>query len=127
MIIVDSKMKTNDIVNMVNEIKAVDGVDFVLSFDVRVFNVGSDEGYSVREVINEFNNQIDQPLKFVYRPRREGDVQMCVADISKIKNYNELPENCKKYINFIEEFLGCPVSMVSVGPERTQNIYLKDL
>lgn len=59
--------------------------DFVLSFDVRVFNVGSDEGYSVREVINEFNNQIDQPLKFVYRPRREGDVQMCVADISKIK------------------------------------------
>ncbi len=48
-------------------------------------------------------------------------------DISKIKNYNELPENCKKYINFIEEFLGCPVSMVSVGPERTQNIYLKDL
>ena len=48
-------------------------------------------------------------------------------DISKIKNYDELPENCKKYIKFIEEFLGCPVSMVSVGPERTQNIYLKDL
>ena len=48
-------------------------------------------------------------------------------DISKIKDYNELPENCKKYIKFIEEFLGCSVSMVSVGPERTQNIYLKDL
>ena len=48
-------------------------------------------------------------------------------DISKIKNYDELPENCKKYIKFIEEYLGCPVSMVSVGPERTQNIYLKDL
>lgn len=48
-------------------------------------------------------------------------------DISKIKNYDELPENCKKYIRFIEEFLECPVSMISVGPERTQNIYLKDL
>ena len=48
-------------------------------------------------------------------------------DISKIKNYSELPENCKKYIKFIEEFLGCSVSMVSVGPERTQNIYLKEL
>ena len=48
-------------------------------------------------------------------------------DISKIKNYDELPENCKKYIKFIEEFLGCSVSMVSVGPERTQNIYLKEL
>ena len=48
-------------------------------------------------------------------------------DISKIKNYDELPENCKKYIKFIEKFLGCSVSMVSVGPERTQNIYLKEL
>ncbi|MDR2880237.1 MAG: adenylosuccinate synthase [Fusobacteriales bacterium] len=35
-------------------------------------------------------------------------------DISKIKNYDELPENCKKYIRFIEEFLECPVSMISV-------------
>lgn len=59
--------------------------DFVLSFDVRLFNVGSDTGYSVKEIINEFNNQIDQPIKYVYRPRREGDVQMCIADISKIK------------------------------------------
>ena len=47
-------------------------------------------------------------------------------DISKISNYNELPENCKKYLKFIEEFLECPVSMVSVGPERNQNIYMKE-
>lgn len=59
--------------------------DAVLSFDVRVFNVGSDTGYSVREVINEFNRQLDQPVKYVYRPRRKGDVQMCIADITKIK------------------------------------------
>lgn len=48
-------------------------------------------------------------------------------DISQIKDYDKLPENCKKYLKFIEEFLGCSVSMVSVGPERTQNIYLKEL
>ena len=40
-----------------------------------------------------------------------------------IKNYEELPENCKKYIEYIENKLNCNVSMVSVGPERSQNIY----
>ena len=67
--------------------------DVVLSFDVRIFNVGSDTGYSVREVINEFNRQINQPLKYIYKPRREGDVQMCIADISKLKEeYNWSPQ-----------------------------------
>lgn len=47
-------------------------------------------------------------------------------DISAIKNYEELPENAKKYIQFIEEFVGVPVSMVSVGPDRNNNIYLND-
>lgn len=59
--------------------------DTVLSFNVRVFNIGSDTGYSIREVIDEFNKQIDQPVKYIYKPRREGDVQMCIADITKIK------------------------------------------
>lgn len=47
-------------------------------------------------------------------------------DITKIKDYKDLPENCKKYLKFIEEYLGCKISMISVGPERTQNIYLKE-
>lgn len=44
-------------------------------------------------------------------------------DISKIKEYDKLPQNCKNYINFIENKLGVKVSLVSVGPERSQNIY----
>lgn len=44
-------------------------------------------------------------------------------DISKISKYEDLPENCKKYIDFIERHLGVKVSLISVGPERTQNIY----
>lgn len=44
-------------------------------------------------------------------------------DISQIKNYDNLPKNCKKYIEFIENHLGVRVSMISVGPERTQNIF----
>lgn len=48
-------------------------------------------------------------------------------DISNIKKYDELPENCRKYIEFIENTLGVRVSMVSVGPERTQNIYRQEI
>ena len=68
------------------------------------------------------NLRKSKEIKVIYE-----EIEGWKEDISKIKNYDELPENCKKYIKFIEEFLGCPVSMVSVGPERTQNIYLKDL
>lgn len=48
-------------------------------------------------------------------------------DITNIKEYDKLPSNCKKYIEFIESHLKCQVSMVSVGPERTQNIFLRPL
>jgi len=48
-------------------------------------------------------------------------------DITQIKNYEDLPENCKKYVEYIEKKLKCRVSMISVGPERSQNIYRYDL
>lgn len=48
-------------------------------------------------------------------------------DITQITEYDKLPENCKKYIKFIEEFLKCQVSVVSVGPDRKQNIHIKEI
>lgn len=48
-------------------------------------------------------------------------------DISHARSYEELPENAKKYIEFIEEYLGINVYLVSVGPERSQNIIRKEL
>lgn len=47
------------------------------------------------------------------------------CDIRGIKNYEELPENCRKYIEFIEEKIGYPVTMVSNGPGRDDIIYRK--
>lgn len=44
-------------------------------------------------------------------------------DIRGIKNYEELPENCRKYIEFIEEQIGFPITMVSNGPGRNDIIY----
>lgn len=46
-------------------------------------------------------------------------------DISQIKDYEKLPENCKKYISRLEELLEVPISIVSVGPDREQTIFRK--
>ncbi len=48
-------------------------------------------------------------------------------DISNIRNYEDLPENCRKYVEFIEEYTGTSVSLVSVSPEREGNIIRKPL
>lgn len=48
-------------------------------------------------------------------------------DISKMETYDQLPENCKKYLQFIEEFTGVRISMVSVGPDRVNNIYIHEI
>ena len=47
------------------------------------------------------------------------------CEIKGIREYNELPENCRKYIEFIEKELGVPVTMVSNGPGREDIIYRK--
>ncbi len=45
------------------------------------------------------------------------------CDIRGIKTYEELPENCRRYVEFIEEQLGYPITMVSNGPGRDDIIY----
>lgn len=45
------------------------------------------------------------------------------CDIRGIKKYEELPENCRKYIEFIEKELEVPVTMISNGPGRHDIIF----
>ena len=45
------------------------------------------------------------------------------CDIRGIKKYEDLPENCRNYIEFIEEQIGYPITMVSNGPGRKDIIY----
>jgi adenylosuccinate synthase len=47
-------------------------------------------------------------------------------DISICKTWDELPENAKNYVRFIEDFVKVPVDLISVGPERTNNIIKGD-
>ena len=47
------------------------------------------------------------------------------CEIRGIREYDQLPENCKKYIEFVEEQIGYPITMVSNGPGRNDIIYRK--
>jgi adenylosuccinate synthase len=48
-------------------------------------------------------------------------------DISNVKSYEDLPISARKYLQFIEDFLGVQIYLVSVGPERSQNIIMSNL
>ncbi|MGN1314796.1 MAG: adenylosuccinate synthase [Lachnospiraceae bacterium] len=47
------------------------------------------------------------------------------CDIRGIKEYEDLPENCRKYIEFVEEKIGFPITMISNGPGREDIIFRK--
>lgn len=44
------------------------------------------------------------------------------TSIAETRKYEELPENCRKYVEFIEKFLGVPVQFIGVGPGRESMI-----
>ena len=44
------------------------------------------------------------------------------TDLTQVKSEDEFPEEFNQYISFLEEYLGAPISIVSVGPDRNQTI-----
>ena len=48
-------------------------------------------------------------------------------DISGVKSWEDLPENCRAYVRFIEEYCHTQVSLVSVNPDRSGSILLHKL
>ncbi len=47
-------------------------------------------------------------------------------DISGIRNFADLPENAQNYVRRLEELVGCPMALVSVGPRRDQTIVVRN-
>lgn len=48
-------------------------------------------------------------------------------DITNVENFDDLPENAKKYVARIEELIDVNIDLVSVGPNRTQTIIRKNI
>jgi adenylosuccinate synthase len=44
------------------------------------------------------------------------------APITSATSYEDLPDTCKKYVEFIENFLGTPIEWIGVGPGRESMI-----
>ncbi|SHF96510.1 Adenylosuccinate synthetase [Mariniphaga anaerophila] len=77
-------------------------------------------GYEINgEVIEDFPFELTDDVKpvFVELPGWE-------TDLTKIKTQNEFPEELNNYISFIEDEMGIPVTIASVGPNREQTIFL---
>ena len=44
------------------------------------------------------------------------------GEIKDLSNFKNLPENLKKFISYIEDYLSIPIKVISLGPERNQTI-----
>jgi adenylosuccinate synthase len=49
------------------------------------------------------------------------------SDVSAIRKLGDLPTEARQYVRRIEQFLGAPIDMISVGPERNQVIVTRDI
>ena len=52
-----------------------------------IFNCGYGKGYSVKEIVESFNQILDKKINFEIGPRRDGDSKMIIADSQKFKKY----------------------------------------
>jgi len=67
----------------------------------------------------------DQKVAYEAEPVYET-MQGWNEDITSIDKFEDLPSNAQKYIKAIEDFIGVPITFISVGPERNQNIIISN-
>ena len=91
-----------DILNSFKEIRVC------ISYDINGNNI-----LNMSAALNELHN-----VKPVYKTFTGWN-----SDISDIDNFKELPSNAQKYIQYLEEEIGVPISIISIGPKRHQIIY----
>ena len=96
-----------------------------LGYDV--FDMGADneidfdwgDGIPSSKDIQNYYEAYSKDATAIYREMKT------ILDITGITDFNELPENAKKYLARLEELLEVPISIVSVGPDRDQTIFKK--
>ena len=69
------------------------------------------------EIIDYFPFEIDDNIEPIYK-----EFKGWKTDLSIFSNTNELPEELKNYIKFIEDETNVPIKIVSIGPDRNQTI-----
>lgn len=88
--------------------------DVLSGFDtLKVCTAYLSEGKECNEI--PFDNSPVMPVYIEMKGWKE--------DIRSLRNYKDLPQNLKIYIEFIETQTGVPITMVSVGPDRNETIF----
>ena len=54
---------------------------------IDIFNCGYGKGYSVKEVIENFNQILDKKISYEIGPRRDGDSKMIIANPEKFNKF----------------------------------------
>lgn len=65
--------------------------------EVRIYNLGTGQGYSVLQMIEAFSKACGKPIPYVIKPRRPGDIATCYADAALAKK--ELGWNAERGID----------------------------
>lgn len=75
----------------------------------------------------EIDGKITQDFPAPYKLKDAKPVYTTLTgwkcDISEVKKYEDLPKECKKYIEFAEKYIGIPIKIISNGPSRDNIIY----
>ena len=74
-------------VSDLSDIHLVSAKELISGGKSNLFNCGYGNGYSVKEVIKNLNDLLENDIKVKIGPRRSGDSQMIVANVEKFKNY----------------------------------------
>lgn len=72
------------------------------------------------ETIEKFPFELNDQVKPVY-----VELPGWQTDLTRLTSQNEFPEEFNNYINFIEEQVGVPITIASVGPNRAQTILME--
>ncbi len=76
--------------------------------------------YNINDkIIKNFPYELNNNIKPVYT-----ELKGWKTDLTKINSPSDFPKELKNYIKFIEDNVGVPIKIVSVGPDRTQTIHI---
>jgi len=74
----------------------------------------------------KYNGEVIDHLPYNIEPENVTPVYVekkgWKQDLTGLTTYDDLPEELKEYIEFIEQYVGVPIKVVSVGPDRKQTI-----
>ncbi len=71
------------------------------------------------KIIKHFPYELSNDIKPIY-----SELKGWKTDLTKINSKNDFPDELNDYIKFIEENIGVPIKIVSVGPDRKQTIHI---